>query len=77
MAGIELSENANASLVIPAGFGHAFQSMTDNAHVVYFHSESYDPNLEGGLNALDSDLNIEWPFPVRRGQGEISFWKAS
>ncbi len=63
-----LSAENRKSLLIPEGFAHGFQTLTDDCELLYFHSAPYVPTAEGALNACDSRLSIEWPLPV----GEMS-----
>lgn len=59
-----ISAQKNNGLIIGKGFGHAFQTLTDDVELLYFHSEAYSPDLDAGLNPLDPDLHIDWPLPV-------------
>lgn len=63
-----LSSGNRKSLLIPEGFAHGFQTLTDDCELLYFHSAPYVPTAEGALNARDPRLSIEWPLPV----GEMS-----
>lgn len=58
-----LSDGNATSLYIPEGFAHGFQTLTDNVEMLYLHTEYYTPEAEGGLNALDPVLAIDWPMP--------------
>jgi dTDP-4-dehydrorhamnose 3,5-epimerase len=51
------------SLLIPKGFAHGFQALSEDAELIYLHTEPYTPAAEGGLNALDPLLAIAWPLP--------------
>jgi dTDP-4-dehydrorhamnose 3,5-epimerase len=51
-------------LLIPAGFAHGFQTLTDDAELLYLHSADYAPEHEGGLSVNDPRLAIAWPLPV-------------
>ncbi|MDU8359796.1 dTDP-4-dehydrorhamnose 3,5-epimerase [Pseudomonas syringae group sp. J309-1] len=53
------------SLLLPAGFAHGFQAMTDDAELLYLHSADYTPGHEGGLSVHDPRLSITWPLPVK------------
>lgn len=53
------------SLMIPAGFAHGFQSLTEDAELLYLHSADYSPEHEAGLSVLDPRLAIAWPLPVK------------
>lgn len=59
-----LSADNHKTLVIPEGFAHGFQTLTDNCEMLYFHTAAYQPGAEGGLNAQDSRLAIQWLLPV-------------
>lgn len=56
-----LSAENRSALMIPEGFAHGFQSLTDDAEVIYCHSQPYNPEAEAGLNPLDETLAILWP----------------
>lgn len=59
-----LSADNHKTLVIPEGFAHGFQTLTDDCEMLYFHTTAYQPGAEGGLNAQDPRLAIDWPLPV-------------
>ena len=61
---LTLSEENNISVVIPEGFAHGFQSLTNDAIIIYAHSASYNPDYEMGLNILDPIIGINLPLPV-------------
>lgn len=62
---VKLTMTNNLFLLLPEGFAHGFQALTDNAELVYFHSCPYQPSAEAGLNAIDPKLNIQWPLEVK------------
>lgn len=59
-----LSADNCLSMLIPAGFAHGFQTLVPDCELLYLHDVPYAPEVEGGLNALDPDLAIDWPLPV-------------
>lgn len=59
-----LSANNHKTLVIPEGFAHGFQALEDDCEMLYLHTATYDPDMEGALNALDPMLAITWPQPI-------------
>ena len=59
-----LGAHRSASLVIPEGFAHGFQTLEDDCEMVYVHAGRYRPSAEGGFNALDPRLAIPWPEAV-------------
>ena len=61
---VELSAANTFSLLIPKGFAHGFQSLTDDVRMLYAHSQKYVAASEGGLHPLDPKLGVQWPLPV-------------
>jgi len=59
-----LSADNRRALLIPEGFAHGFQALTDDVELIYVHSAAYNPAAEAGLNALDPKLAIKWPLSV-------------
>jgi dTDP-4-dehydrorhamnose 3,5-epimerase len=59
-----LSAQDGTALLIPPGFAHGFQVLSEEAELVYVHSAFYAPQAEAGLNATDPTLAIMWPLPV-------------
>jgi dTDP-4-dehydrorhamnose 3,5-epimerase len=59
-----LSANNDRALLIPQGFAHGFQALSDDAELIYCHSTAYDAASEGGLNPRDPKLAIGWPLPI-------------
>jgi dTDP-4-dehydrorhamnose 3,5-epimerase len=57
------ADNGNA-LLIPEGFAHGFQTLSDDVEMLYCHSTAYTSGAEGGLNPHDQRLAIEWPLAV-------------
>jgi len=62
--GVELSKDNMRMVYIPEGFAHGFQTLTDNAELIYHHSAFYSPEYEHGLRFDDPSLAINWPLPV-------------
>lgn len=60
--GHELDDAAHRQLFIPAGFGHGFCVLSDEADVAYMLSSYYDPDQESGLAWDDPEIGIEWPI---------------
>lgn len=59
-----LGADNHRTFVIPEGFAHGFQTLTDDCEMLYFHTAAYSQEAEGGLNAEDPRLAIRWPLPV-------------
>ncbi len=60
----ELSSENNNALLIPEGFAHGFQALTNETELIYCHSAPYTPEAEDGLHVLDPILNINWPLKI-------------
>jgi dTDP-4-dehydrorhamnose 3,5-epimerase len=60
----ELGEDNRNSLLIPEGFAHGFQALTDDVEMLYLHSAAYNKDSEAGLNPLDESLCIGWMLPL-------------
>lgn len=61
---VELSEDAGNAVFIPEGFAHGFQTLTDEAHLLYMHTAPWTPACETGLRHDDPRLAIDWPLAV-------------
>ena len=59
-----LTANNHKTLLIPEGFAHGFQTLTENCELLYFHTGAYQPSAVAGLNAQDPKLKIRWPTAV-------------
>lgn len=58
---IELSAENKNSLVIPPGFAHGYQTLCDNAEILYLVTTPYSAEFEDGLNPFDPSIDIRWP----------------
>ena len=59
--GIELSEENDFMLYIPAGFAHGFLVLSEAADVIYKSTKEYSPEDDGGIIWNDPDMKIGWP----------------
>lgn len=59
-----LSTNNGRALLIPEGFAHGFQALTEDVELLYCHSAAYNASAEAGLNPQDARLAITWPLPI-------------
>jgi len=59
-----LSADNHKTLVIPEGFAHGFQTLTDDCEMLYFHTAAYQSKAEDGLHAQDPTLDIRWPVSI-------------
>ena len=62
--GEELSSENCKALLIPEGFAHGFQTLSDDCELIYVHSAPYRADAEGGLSPRDAALAIAWPLAI-------------
>lgn len=62
--GEKLSPENRKSLIIPEGFAHGFQTLTDDCELIYLHTGFYVPESEGGFNVEDKRIAVDWQLPV-------------
>lgn len=60
-----LSAENRKSLLIPEGYAHGFQSLTEDCELIYLHTVAYHSEAEWALNVSDPTLNIAWPLPIQ------------
>jgi len=59
-----LSAENHKTLLIPEGFAHGFQTLTENSEMLYFHTTEYNQHFEDALNVCDPFLNFQWPLSI-------------
>lgn len=59
-----LSADNGHALLIPEGFAHGFQTLTNDVEMLYLHSIAYNAPSEGGLHPQDPMLAIAWPKQI-------------
>lgn len=59
--GVILSAENKKQFMIPRGFAHGFEVLSDTAEFVYKCDDFYHPDDEGGIIWNDPDIGIEWP----------------
>jgi len=57
-----LSPENGRGLLIPEGFAHGFQTLTDDCEIVYCHARPYAAEAESGVAFDDPALSISWPL---------------
>lgn len=62
--GETLSADNQRSFLIPQGFAHGFQTLTEDCELIYLHTMPFASDCEGALNANDPRLAISWPMPI-------------
>lgn len=71
---VELSADTGTAMLIPEGFAHGFQAMTEDAELLYLHSAAYAPDAAAGYRPDDPALGIEWPLPMLRISDKDLAW---
>lgn len=61
-----LSADNGHALLIPPGFAHGFQALSDQVTLLYCHTAAFSAEAEAGLNPRDPRLAIAWPLPVQQ-----------
>jgi dTDP-4-dehydrorhamnose 3,5-epimerase len=61
---LELSADNGTALLIPPGFAHGFQALSDGVELLYLHSADHAPGFEAGLHPQDPALAVAWPLEV-------------
>ncbi|RLC10183.1 MAG: dTDP-4-dehydrorhamnose 3,5-epimerase [Deltaproteobacteria bacterium] len=59
-----LSAENMKMMVVPEGFAHGFQTIEENSEIIYFVTETYSPEYEGGIRYNDPVINISWPLEI-------------
>lgn len=62
--GQTLTDDNLKSLMIPEGFAHGFQALTDDAQLLYFHSAPHRPESERGVCPTDPAIAVAWPLEI-------------
>ena len=57
---VELSAANARQLLVPRGFAHGYQTLTEECEVQYKVTDYYAPAAEGGVRWDDPELAIEW-----------------
>lgn len=58
----ELSAKNGAAMLIPEGFAHGFQALTDEVELIYLHSAAYAPEAAAGYRFDDPAIGFDWPL---------------
>jgi dTDP-4-dehydrorhamnose 3,5-epimerase len=62
-AGVDLTGDNRRSLYVPPGCAHGFQTLTDQAEVLYMMAGSQVPEAASGYRYDDPAFGIVWPAP--------------
>jgi dTDP-4-dehydrorhamnose 3,5-epimerase len=63
--GAEISAGNWTQIWVPAGFLHAYCTLTEETEVIYKVTAPYDKAAERGVIWNDPDIGIEWPIEPR------------
>jgi len=74
--GVELTDRNHRMLLVPEGFAHGFQTLTDDTEVFYQVSQYYTPGAEQGARYDDPAFEIDWPLPVDVISDKDASWEA-
>ena len=56
------------------GCAHGFQVLSEEAQLVYLHTDYYQPEMEGGVRLDDPAIGIDWPLPIaNRSPRDLGF----
>jgi dTDP-4-dehydrorhamnose 3,5-epimerase len=58
----ELNDENKRQLLVPKGFGHGFQTVSDHVEVTYLVTAKYTPSAESGVRWNDPAFGIKWPL---------------
>jgi dTDP-4-dehydrorhamnose 3,5-epimerase len=58
----ELNDENKRQLLVPKGFAHGFQTLSDHVEVTYLVSSRYNGAAEGGVRWNDPAFGITWPL---------------
>ena len=59
-----LSHENHKTFLIPDGFAHGFQTLSDKCRMIYFHTSPFNLQSEGGVSPIDPKLAINWHLPI-------------
>lgn len=70
---VELSDEGNRMLFVPAGFAHGFMALSDEADVHYKVTGYWTPAVDRGIRWNDPAVGIKWPDlkPIIAAKDEI------
>jgi dTDP-4-dehydrorhamnose 3,5-epimerase len=60
--GVELAADNQRQILIPAGFAHGFQALSEFAEVQYKQTGYYTPEAEASIAWNDPDIGVQWPL---------------
>ncbi len=64
--GGELSSKNKTMMYVPKGFAHGFQTLTEEAEIIYMASNHYSREAEGTIHYNDPAVDIQWPLLLNK-----------
>lgn len=61
---VELTAGNRHMLFLPAGTAHGYQTLTDNAEIMYTTNRKYAPESATGVRYNDPAFGVQWPLAV-------------
>ena len=61
---VQLDADDRRALYLSEGLGHCFVSLEEETSVSYLVSDVYSPAHEHGIDPLDPEIGLEFPFPL-------------
>ncbi|SEL83628.1 dTDP-4-dehydrorhamnose 3,5-epimerase [Maribacter orientalis] len=61
---VNLSAKTHKSIFIPKGMAHGFLALSEEVVFSYLCDNYYEPKMESGILYNDTDLAIEWDYPI-------------
>jgi dTDP-4-dehydrorhamnose 3,5-epimerase len=58
----ELSAENGTAMLIPLGFAHGFQALSDEVELIYLHSAPYVAEASAGYRFDDPAIGVHWPL---------------
>lgn len=72
--GFELTAENRQQVLVPKGFAHGFQTLTDDTEVSYLVSNRYEPASESGIRWNDPQFAINWPLEPTEMSPKDAAW---
>ena len=71
---VELTADNRNALYLPPHLAHAYQTLTDDAEVLYMVSVPYAAGAEMGFRYDDPAFGVSWPLPVSTISDKDASW---
>ncbi len=72
--GVELTADNHKMIYVPEGFAHGYESLTDDAEILYQVSQFYSPEYDRGVRYDDPAFKISWPITVQAISDKDKSW---